>query len=384
MIKRIERADGPRFQVYLKRDGRKEYVGTYGSKREAQAAEEDDRVTARKIARGELPPELDLKRTLAQAAKEWLEALKSAKSRSHRPYSEFMLYQVLPALGPVPIAKLTKDSIRRWRDETTKRYAPTSVNAALGCLSSACAWFVESQWLAVNPCHGVDQAQVIDRAYNWIKTRGELERLLGVCPDELRDMIAVAVGTAIRIDELLHLQWDDIDLAGRLICVQRGRQGPPKNGRIRHVPILDAVLPVLQRRALRRGGSVLVFPGRRGAVRAQTPVTTAFKAALRRAGMDTAVRWHDLRHTAASWWVLSGGDIFRLSKLMGHRDVKVTQRTYAHLAPEVWQQDYGRVSFRCPSEPAQVYEFRRGARGQMLGKRAIGAGPVDVAIADVG
>jgi hypothetical protein len=47
---------------------------------------------------------------------------------------------------------------------------------------------------------------------------------------------------------------------------------------------------------------------------------------------------------------MGGGDIFRLSKLLGHSDVKITRDTYAHLAPEAWQQDYGRVGFRMPSE----------------------------------
>ena len=87
--------------------------------------------------------------------------------------------------------------------------------------------------------------------------------------------------------------------------------------------------------------------------------------------MDTKLRWHDLRHTAASWWVLGGGDIFRLSKLMGHSNVKITQQTYAHLAPEAWQQDYARLAFHVPSEPAKVYEIMRGENGKVAGRRAI-------------
>jgi integrase len=210
-------------------------------------------------------------------------------------------------------------------------------------------------------------------AYNWIRTRGELERLLGYCADELRDMIAVAVGTGMRIDELLHLQWDDVDLENRLITVQRGRQGLPKGGRIRHVPILDSVLPVLEKRALRRAGGVLVFPGKEGAVRAKSPVQVAFKQALKRAGLDTALRFHDLRHTCASWWVLAGGDIFRLSRMLGHADVRVTQKVYAHLAPEAWEQDYSRIAFHVPDEPGKVYEIARDARGKLAGRRSVTA-----------
>ena len=122
---------------------------------------------------------------------------------------------------------------------------------------------------------------------------------------------------------------------------------------------------------LKRGASPLLFPGRGGRVRAQTPVTCAFKDALRRAQLDETLVWHGLRHTRASWWVMSGGDLFPLSKLMGHADVKITQKTYAHLAPEAWHQDYHRLAFHVPTEPARVFEIVRDGRGKLAGRRSI-------------
>lgn len=67
----------------------------------------------------------------------------------------------------------------------------------------------------------------------------------------------------------------------------------------------------------------------------------------------------------------SGYPSCRRSKLLGHRDVKITQKTYAHLAPEAWQQDYGRLAFHVPSEPAKIYDFKRGENGKMVGRTAI-------------
>lgn len=369
MIKRVDRSDGTRFQVYAQRAGRKVYVGSFDSRRSALAAEEDFRSQQRAIDRGELPAEVDDRRTLEQALDSWLEALIAGKSRSHRAYSEFVRYQIKPRLRDIAITRLTKAHVMRWRDEIAGEYAPTSVNSALACLSSAFTFFVDRGWVAANPCHKVRQVEAPPRAYNWIKTRPEFERLLINSADELRDMIAFAVGTGVRLDEMLHLRWDDIDLPSRLVTVQRGRQGTVKAGRIRHVPVLDSLLPMLQQRALRRAGRALVFPGANGAVRTKTPVQVAYKLALKRAGLDTTLRWHDLRHTCASWWVLGGGDIFRLSKLLGHASVTITQRTYAHLAPEAWQQDYHRLAFHVPSEPAKLFDFPRGENGKMLGKR---------------
>lgn len=363
--------NGERFEVYGQRDGRKVYVGTFDTRKLAQAAENRHGVEQEMIASGDLAPAHDTKRTLTDSADEWLKSLEKAKRRGHRAYSGFMKGMIKPFIGDVPIARLARKQIEAWRDGLIGKYSAESINSAITCLSSACSWFVGQQWIAVNPCRGLKRVEVPVRVYNWIKTRAEFERLMLTCSDELRDMIAVSAGTMVRIDELLHLHWDDVDLETRLITVQRGRKGPPKSGKVRHVPILDSVLPVLKARALRRGGSVLVFPSPRGGVRTQAPLGTQLKGALRRAQMDTSMRWHDLRHTGASWWVMSGGDIFRLSKLMGHSDVKITQKTYAHLAPDAWSQDYHRLSFRVPSEPAKIVEIVRGEHGRAIGTKSI-------------
>jgi hypothetical protein len=66
MIRRIDRADGVRWQVYIQAAGKKKYVGSYLSEREAKEAEEDERVVRRKIGRGELPERVDTKRTFVR------------------------------------------------------------------------------------------------------------------------------------------------------------------------------------------------------------------------------------------------------------------------------------------------------------------------------
>jgi len=67
--------------------------------------------------------------------------------------------------------------------------------------------------------------------------------------------------------------------------------------------------------------------------------------------------------------VLDGGDIFRfrLSKVLGHHSVVIMQRFYAHLAPEAWEQDYHRVSFKIPAEAA-IYRFERDASGRLTNR----------------
>jgi integrase len=168
------------------------------------------------------------------------------------------------------------------------------------------------------------------------------------CPKGIREIVTLAVGTGMRLDELIHLQWADIDLDRRLIAVHRGRHGTTKSGKARYIPILDTLMPFLREYGLKRAGAKLVFPGEDGKPRSKPGVRFPFKQASKRAGLPDALRFHDLRHTFASHWVLDGGDIFRLSKILGHSNVMITQKVYAHLAPEAWEQDYHRVFFVVP------------------------------------
>lgn len=151
----------------------------------------------------------------------------------------------------------------------------------------------------------------------------------------------------------------DIDLDRRLIAVHLGRHGTTKSSKARYIPIIDTLLVFLRELALKRGGNKLVFPGEDHKPRSRPGVRFPFKQAARRAGLPNALQFHDLRHTFASHWVLDGRDIFRLSKILGHANVTITLKVYAHLAPEAWEQDYHRVSFVVPSRTVYALTKRK-------------------------
>jgi integrase len=102
---------------------------------------------------------------------------------------------------------------------------------------------------------------VAEKPFVWLQSAGEVQKLLGSCNDNIRTLVAVLVGTGMRLDEALHLMWVDIDLQYRVIHVHRGRRGAPKSGRMRHVPIFDSVLTVLREMKLAKGENTLLWPG---------------------------------------------------------------------------------------------------------------------------
>lgn len=355
MIRKIDRADGVRFQVYGRRDGKQVYVTTCDSKRDAIAAEEEYRVTQRKIERGELAPRTDVKLTFETAVDKWIAYLKANPGvKGHRSWDEYeerIENHGKPRLGKMPLVDIGRDDIIALRDElSTTALSPSTVNTLVQTVSSAFRFFVDQRWLQHNPCHRVPLLEVKTKIFPWLQSGEAITRLLAELRTNICQVCAVLVGTGMRLDEALHLRWDDVDIEHRLITVHRGKKGTTKSGRARRVPIFDSVLVVLKAMKLARGTNVHLWPGAKpGKPLSQATVWYAFKDAVDRAGLPKQLRVHDLRHTFASLFLVDGGDIFKLSRILGHSSVAITEKTYAHLKPTAYAEDYGRVAFRMPS-----------------------------------
>jgi integrase len=115
-----------------------------------------------------------------------------------------------------------------------------------------------------------------------------------------------------------------VDFDRRVLTVRN-----PKNGRMRHIPMNETLTATL-RGVTRMVGSPFVFPGDNGDPFGD--VKRGYVAARRRAGLDD-VRFHDLRHTFASWLVIRGVPLTVVRELLGHAKFEMTLR-YAHLAPD--------------------------------------------------
>ena len=155
-------------------------------------------------------------------------------------------------------------------------------------------------------------------------TREEADRLHEALPEHLRPVVQVALATGCRMSEILHLEWRRVDLGRRVAWLD---PGTTKNGEGRGIPLNnDAVLAL---RAVQGTHPRWWFTYQGEPMRA---VGSAWERSLRRAGIE-AFRFHDLRHTWASWHVMSGTSLQELMELGGWKSFEMVLR-YAHLAPE--------------------------------------------------
>jgi integrase len=141
----------------------------------------------------------------------------------------------------------------------------------------------------------------------------------------LRLIVLVALTTGMRIAEIFGLKWSDLLFNEELIAVGAKLKG----GKFRYVPLTPELAAEVKKYPAVLGED-RIFPPEPGAATTRQRVDKSFETVLERAGIED-FRFHDLRHTCASWYMMNGGDLYELAKILGHSNIKMTER-YAKLA----------------------------------------------------
>ena len=143
----------------------------------------------------------------------------------------------------------------------------------------------------------------------------------------LRMIVLIALTTGMRIGEIFALKWSDVLYREELLCVRSKLKG----GKIRYVPMTPELAAELRKYPAVIGED-RIFPPKQGTTGERQRVEGSFETVLELAGIED-FRFHDLRHTFASWYMMKGGDLYELAKVLGHSNIKMTER-YAKLAKQ--------------------------------------------------
>lgn len=156
----------------------------------------------------------------------------------------------------------------------------------------------------------------------------EFESLIRELPEHLADMAVFSVATGLRQGNVKGLEWQYVDLDRRHAWIPGSKH---KNGKPHSVPLNEMALSVLRKQLGKHPSRVFTFRGEPiGQVN-----TKAWKQALQRAGIED-FRWHDLRHTFATWHRQAGTPTYEVQRLGGWKTGAMVER-YAHVAPEALQ-----------------------------------------------
>ena len=324
-IRKRKGKKGVRWNVMVRRDGQS-HSATFATKSEAQAWAA---VVEGAIVEGKyLPTSEARRRTVKDMLERYIEFEIPKKGDQSNPKRILKFW--IKETGNTKLNRLTPAVIVEIRDRLNIGRAGATVNRYLAHLSHACTTAErEWGWLDSNP---VRKVRRLPESAGRVRYLSDDERvaLLQVTSEiehpYLHCVVLIAITTGARKSEILGLNWKDIDLArGNAVLLKT------KNKERRALTLVPAVVDELRKlKKVRVLGVDRVFIHPSTGKQAISNFEATWTAARKKAEL-TDFRFHDLRHTAASYMVMSGATISEIAAVLGHKTLQMVKR-YSHLS----------------------------------------------------
>jgi integrase len=360
-----QRTDGRWSAAITLANGKRQTI--YGRSRE----EVGKKLTTALKNRDDGLPVVNGQQTTAGYLTEWLVLVKSTlRPTTWRRYDELIRLHAVPAIGTVKLARLGPQHLTKAYGGCLENgLAPATVAQLHRILHRALGQAARWGLVVRNVADLVDAPRVARREMQTLSA-GQVRQLLdasatyrtgddgAVIPHRLHALFVLAASTGLREGELLALRWRDVDLSTSTLRVtgtlQRTAEGlrieEPKTRRSRRPVHLSATaVEALKAHRVRQNADRLrlgqtwedrdlVFANAVGRpVDPTNLLRQEFRPLLNRAGLP-AIRFHDLRHTAATLMLEAGIHPKVVSEMLGHSQVSITLDLYSHVTPNMQQQ----------------------------------------------
>ncbi len=324
----------------------------------------------------------DARLTVKVYLQRWLidTAAHRVRDATLRSYESLVRVHIVPALGRVRLRELTATDVNRMLAGMMTGdggVSAATANRARACLRTALASAVKAGLVPRNAAQLAD-ARTERRARIVPYTPEQARHLIRETRDDwMGPLLTLALATGMRQGELLALRWSDVDIGARLVRVERtlgwrrgkdGRRevvfGDPKTEQSRRgVPLTGVAAAALERQRVMVDtfgvSSELVFPSMRGTPQDGVNVTQRAKRLMAAAGLPEK-RFHDLRHSAASFLLAEGAELFVVKEVLGHSQISLTANTYGHMTPRLAMDAAARMGRALDDDPDDDPDDRRG------------------------
>lgn len=277
--------------------------------------------------------------TVAEYAIKWLKT-KEAQGVSPSTltnYERYVRVHIVPMLGKLLLRDVKKSDIESLQISLKKNHNSKGVNIIMTALKGLFRESMREGYILKNPCEFI-KALSSDIFLDQYWTTNEIHQFLQANQSsDHYELFLVALNTGMRKGELAGLCWDRVNFAENTIIVSRTRT--KSNIIDRTKTKLKRIIPMngMTRATLlnlfkfRSNDAGIVFLNKNNAAIDPHHIYREFHKAQKKAKIDNVIRFHDTRHTFASQFMLQGGNIYDLQKILGHTSVVMTQR-YAHLS----------------------------------------------------
>ncbi len=254
------------------------------------------------------------------------------RPNTHRAYLSCVRNLEMP-FGRKYLDEITPELIRAFKEARIEQQrSPATINRDLSCLRQILGIAVKEELIQRSPFFGGRVEFLHEKGRERTLSFGEECKYLKAATPVLREVGTVMVEMGLRPGEIFHLRGEDVHIGPPAphVHVREGKS----DRAVRDVPITSRALPIFKRR-ISKAKDEYLFPRRVGNgydwSRPMTELEPAHLRALRKSGIETPFRLYDLRHTYGTRAVEAGIDVFSVAKLMGHADLRTTER-YVHLS----------------------------------------------------
>lgn len=295
-----------------------------------------------KIVRQEWLGPTNSKITFKEFSEKYLStyAATSLKPSSYNRTKDIINRVLTPFFGDKKLSEIRPEDVEAFRTQRLKKVSPSTVNREFSRLRSIFYKAVEWGFLRAYPFKSIKELKEPPGKVRFI-TPEEFERLLWAChpesllqnpnnwgrkfskllSDYLKPIVIIAFHTGMRMGEILNLKWQDVNLITRTISIETA-----KSNHRRIIPINNTLYQIflsLQNNSTEEK----IFPNIYN-----QQLTNAFSRACKRAGINN-FRFHDLRHSFASYLAMAQQNLRTIQILLGHKDFRMTMR-YSHLSDQ--------------------------------------------------
>ena len=236
----------------------------------------------------------------------------------------YSLSEITPALIVEYRTKLLSEDSERTSRKRTNSTANRYCSALSHCFNIA---IKEWEWMQENPMNKISKLKEPRGRTRFLSDK-ERKALLETCQESESEflylLVVLALSTGARKMEILSLKWKDVDLTRGLIILH-----DTKNSEKRSLPLVGVAKDLMKKHFKNRNENTdLVFPAKN--LKEPIDVRTPFETALKKAGIED-FKWHDLRHSAASYLAMNGATLAEIAGVLGHKTLAMVKR-YAHLS----------------------------------------------------
>ena len=298
--------------------------------------------------------------SMSEFFEHWLETVKSSlRPNTHAQYSQIVHQHILPLLGKVRLKDLRPDMIQTlYNEKLSSGVSARTVQLIHAVLHRSLNQALKWGLIGRNPADAVVRPKARRAEMKVLDDVQVRTLLLAAKGSRFEALLQVAVTTGLREGEILGLKWSDLDWTTRRLQIQRQVQRQKGKGNVFSEPktaagrrsvvlgsgTIEKLREHYQKQQVERQiagdrwqENDLIFPSVIGTPQDHRNVLKSFKEILEQAGLPI-IRFHDLRHTAATLMLQQDVHPKVVQERLGHSEISLTLNTYSHVLPDMQEE----------------------------------------------